>query len=240
MHHTEHAHLEPLDAAKLNLTPPSDMKKTTIMLVEDNPDYREAVSLALEDEAWIEDVRIFGAAEVALRALQVNDNEFSPGIILLDISLPGLSGVEAIQAFQTHCPGVKIIMLTQSDREADVVDAIRRGAAGYLLKSSSMDQLIEGIQSVMEGGAPLDPGVTRHVMHAISGKAGEDADEFHLAKRELEVLRLLSQGMLKKQIANELKISENTVRAHTKQIYRKLGVNNSPAAIDKAHRAGIL
>jgi DNA-binding NarL/FixJ family response regulator len=240
MYHTEHAHLEPLAAPTLNLKPPSDMKKTTIMLVEDNPDYRQAVSLALEDEPWIEDLRIFGAAEVALRALQEDDKQPAPDIILLDISLPGLSGVETIEPFQTHCPGVKVIMLTQSSQKADVIEAVRRGAAGYLLKSSSMDELVEGIQSVMEGGAPLAPGVMLHVMSAIREKPSQATHDHDLSKRELEVLRLTSEGMLKKQIADELQISENTVRTYTKNIYQKLGVNNSAAAIDKAHRAGVL
>ena len=240
MHHAEHAHLEPLAAATLKRRSLFNMKKTSIMLVEDNPDYRQAVSLALEDEPWIKDMRIFGAAEVALRALQADREEPAPGIILLDISLPGLSGVEAIQQFQSLCPEASIIMLTQSNREADVIQAVRQGAAGYLLKSSSMDQLIEGVRTVMKGGAPLDPAVTKHVMKVVSDQGNQAAIEHDLSPRELEVLQLMSEGMLKKQIADELKISEHTVAFHIKHVYRKLDVNNSPAAVSKAYRAGLL
>ena len=241
MHHPKDAHLEPLAAATLSRTKsPIDMKKTNIMLVEDNPDYRQAVSLALADESWIENMRIFGAAEVALRALQTDQQEPAPGIILLDIGLPGLSGVEVIRDFQSLCPQAQIIMLTQSRDQADVIEAIRQGAAGYLLKSASMDQLIEGIRTVMEGGTPLDPSVARHLIDAISGQRHQVADGIELSPRELEVLRLMGEGMLKKQIADVLKISEHTVAFHVKHVYQKLDVNNSPAAIDKAHRAGIL
>ena len=241
MHHPKDAHLEPLAAATLSRTKsPIDMKKTNIMLVEDNPDYRQAVSLALADESWIENMRIFGAAEVALRALQTGQQEPAPGIILLDIGLPGLSGVEVIRDFQSLCPQAQIIMLTQSRDQADVIEAIRQGAAGYLLKSASMDQLIEGIRTVMEGGTPLDPSVARHLIDAISGQRHQVADGIELSPRELEVLRLMGEGMLKKQIADVLKISEHTVAFHVKHVYQKLDVNNSPAAIDKAHRAGIL
>lgn len=241
MHHPKDAHLEPLAAATLSRTKsPIDMKKTNIMLVEDNPDYRQAVSLALADESWIENMRIFGAAEVALRALQTGQQEPAPGIILLDIGLPGLSGVEVIRDFQSLCPQAQIIMLTQSRDQADVIEAIRQGAAGYLLKSASMDQLIEGIRTVMEGGTPLEPSVARHLIDAISGQRHQVADGIELSPRELEVLRLMGEGMLKKQIADVLKISEHTVAFHVKHVYQKLDVNNSPAAIDKAHRAGIL
>ena len=241
MHHPKDAHLEPLAAATLSRTKsPIDMKKTNIMLVEDNPDYRQAVSLALADESWIENMRIFGAAEVALRALQTDPQEPAPGIILLDIGLPGLSGVEVIRDFQSLCPQAQIIMLTQSRDQADVIEAIRQGAAGYLLKSASMDQLIEGIRTVMEGGTPLEPSVARHLIDAISGQRHQVADGIELSPRELEVLRLMGEGMLKKQIADVLKISEHTVAFHVKHVYQKLDVNNSPAAIDKAHRAGIL
>ena len=241
MHHPKDAQLEPLAAATLSRTKSLiDMKKTNIMLVEDNPDYRQAVSLALADESWIENMRIFGAAEVALRALQTGQQEPAPGIILLDIGLPGLSGVEVIRDFQSLCPQAQIIMLTQSRDQADVIEAIRQGAAGYLLKSASMDQLIEGIRTVMEGGTPLDPSVARHLIDAISGQRHQVADGIELSPRELEVLRLMGEGMLKKQIADVLKISEHTVAFHVKHVYQKLDVNNSPAAIDKAHRAGIL
>ena len=241
MHHPKDAQLEPLAAATLSRTKsPIDMKKTNIMLVEDNPDYRQAVSLALADESWIENMWIFGAAEVALRALQTGQQEPAPGIILLDIGLPGLSGVEVIRDFQSLCPQAQIIMLTQSRDQADVIEAIRQGAAGYLLKSASMDQLIEGIRTVMEGGTPLEPSVARHLIDAISGQRHQVADGIELSPRELEVLRLMGEGMLKKQIADVLKISEHTVAFHVKHVYQKLDVNNSPAAIDKAHRAGIL
>ena len=241
MHHPKDAQLEPLAAATLSRTKSLiDMKKTNIMLVEDNPDYRQAVSLALADESWIENMRIFGAAEVALRALQTDPQQPAPGIILLDIGLPGLSGVEVIRDFQSLCPQAQIIMLTQSRDQADVIEAIRQGAAGYLLKSASMDQLIEGIRTVMEGGTPLEPSVARHLIDAISGQRHQVADGIELSPRELEVLRLMGEGMLKKQIADVLKISEHTVAFHVKHVYQKLDVNNSPAAIDKAHRAGIL
>ena len=215
-------------------------KKIRIVLVEDNPQFREAIKLALEDEADLELSRMFGAAEVALRGLQAMSNDEVPDIILLDISLPGINGTDAIPSFSSCCPDAKIIMLTQSKKEADVLQAIQLGVAGYLLKSSSIDEITGGIRSVMNGGATLDPSIAKYVMQVLSKPQATPMLGIALAKRETEILTLISEGHLQKQIADQLKISQNTVADHVKRIYKKLGVQNSPAAITKAFQAGIL
>lgn len=212
-----------------------------IILVEDNPEYRQAIKLALEDEVDLELSRRFGAAEVALRGLQsMAKDEASPDIILLDISLPGISGTDAIASFAACCPDAKIIMLTQSKKEADVLRAVQLGAAGYLLKSSSIDEIVGGIRTVVAGGAPLDPEVAQYVMQTLAKPHADPSLKIDLSPREIEILTLISEGHLKKQIADQLNISENTVADHVKRMYKKLKVQNSPAAIAQAYKGGIL
>jgi DNA-binding NarL/FixJ family response regulator len=137
-------------------------------------------------------------------------------------------------------PGVKIIILTQSDREADVYQAITLGAAGYLLKSSTLTNIIENIRTVMSGGAPLDAKVARYILTTLQAKPSKtEADHPLLSPREMEVLTLMAEGLVKKEIAETLNISTATVVTHTNHIYEKLHANNAPSAIDKAHRLGL-
>ena len=210
------------------------------MLVEDHPEYREVIAIAVGKEPDLELTGFFGAAEVALRSLQDLTTRIEPEIVLLDINLPGMSGLEAIPFFRTAIPDSKIIILSQSDKEADVLRAITKGAAGYLLKSSTVRQIKEGIRSVIEGDAPLDAGVAKYIMQALKAKPLLDQPERALSPRELEILSMLGDGLVKKEIADQLDITYGTVATHVRNIYEKLSVINAPAAITKAYRSGIL
>ncbi len=211
-----------------------------IMLVEDQAAYREVISLALKREASVELTSQFGTAEFALRALQHPKEQDVPDLILLDLNLPRVSGIEAIPWIKEYSPNTKIIILTQSDAEADVLQAIRAGASGYLLKSASPAQITESIRTVMDGGAPLDAGVARFILNTLQGKLPSTKPKTALSDRELEVLSLLASGQAKKEIANQLGISAYTVAYHVKHIYEKLEAVNAPAAISKAYEHGIL
>jgi len=215
-------------------------RKTRIMLVEDHAGYREIITRALKSQPEIDMVSQFGTAEIALRSLLTVTQENTPDLILLDLNLPGISGLEALPLFIKNIPGVKIIILTQSDRKEDVLNAISNGAAGYLLKSATVQQIREGIQTVVSGGASLDPGMARHIMDDMKTNAMRGTHKKLITEREREVLTLLGDELVKKEIADRLNISVSTVVDHVRKIYEKLEVQNAPSAIHKAHNLGIL
>lgn len=215
-------------------------KKIHIILVEDHPEYREVIEMALGREPDMELTGQYGSAERALHDLKHDQKHKATGIILLDINLPGMSGLDAIPLISEACPEAKIIVLSQSDRESDVLKAITLGAAGYLLKSASRRQIIDGIHTVIGGGATLDARVARFILKTLQAKLPKTpAKEPLLSKREMEVLTLLAAGLAQKEIADRLSIGGTTVVTHINHIYEKLGVTNAPAAVDKAHRSGL-
>lgn len=217
------------------------MKPTTnVMIVEDHPEYRAMVELALEKEPGMELAGQFGTAESALRSLEERREPRIPDVILLDLNLPGIAGLEAIPRFKPVVPDARIIILTQSDREADVLKAITLGAAGYLLKSATVSQITDGIRTVMGGGASLDASVATFILGTLRAKLPTQQLEQLLTDRELEVLTLLADGLVKKEIADRLNISTTTVVSHVARIYEKFNVQNAPAAIAKAFQSGIL
>lgn len=215
-------------------------KKIRILMIEDHPEFRETVAFVLNRSEDLELVSQFGNAELALRSLQDPKEDNDINIILLDLNLPGISGLEAIPWIKDYNPKSKIIVLSQSDAEADVLRAIQSGAEGYLLKSSTMDQIKQGIRSVNAGGATLDPELAKFVLHTLQTKLPKDKDKtIDLTKREYQVLEAVADGLSQKQVGTKLKISSYTVTDHLKNIYDKLKVQNAPQAIAKAYRSGI-
>jgi len=209
------------------------------MLVEDHPEYRDAIELALAKESGMELTSQFGTAERALRNLKHAKKYKVPDVILLDLNLPGMDGLDALPLFSAALPTVKIIILTQSDREADVLKAITLGAAGYLLKSATLKQITEGIRKVYRGGASLDSKVAQFILKTLKTILPPDEIKQSLTEREMEVLTLLAEGCVKKEIADRLCISSTTVVTHVSHIYEKLNATNAPSAINKAYRMGI-
>lgn len=221
---------------------PSAMKNRTIqvMLVEDSPDYRLVIEHALEMEPDIELAGQYGTSEIALRALENDRSRLRPDLILLDLRLPGIDGLESLPWFRKARPKAKIVILTQSNAESDVLKAIQLGAAGYLLKSSTSDQLIDGIRSAIQGGATLDASIARFILDTLQSTLPNETPESLLSNRQMDILTLLADGLVKKEIAAQLKISVSTVNTHVEHIYQKLEAANAPAAISNAYIKGIL
>ena len=215
-------------------------RKIKIMLVEDHPKYRKVIEMALEDDPDMEVIDILGAAEIALRRVQDRPGRDAPDVVLLDLNLPGMSGLEALPWLKKYIPDTNVIVLTQSDAEADVLRAIQEGATGYLLKSSTVRQIKEGIRTVMDGGSTLDGKVAKFMMAAWNKGDSKDVMESALSQRELEILTLISEGLVKKEIGDRLNIGYGSVATYTRRIYEKLEVVNAPAAISKAYQHGIL
>ncbi|MGJ8723910.1 MAG: response regulator [Roseibacillus sp.] len=213
-------------------------EKTKLVLVEDSDEYRHVIQFAFRDDPAIDLVGMFGTAEQALRSLENKAACAVPDVILLDLNLPGISGLEALPELARLTPESKILILTQSENEADVLNAIRLGAAGYLLKSSSIQELRTGIESVARGGASVDPRMALFLLNTFREEQAHG--DSVLSDREREILSLISQGLARKEIAEQLNISHKTVANHIAHIFEKLNVPNSPAAINKAHQMGLL
>lgn len=210
-----------------------------IMLVEDNPDYLRTLSLAVSIEAGFDLVGQYGTAEEALLKFEKMVGREAPDMILLDMNLPGKSGLQALTCFRKRNKAIKIIVLTQSDREADVLAAIAAGANGYLLKGAMRKTIFDGIRSVINGGVTIDPKVANYIIEKFKSKEVFTKGNC-LSRRELEILTLLSEGYVQKEISERLKITNNTVSTYIRRIYIKLEVNNAPAAISTGFRRGLL
>lgn len=212
-----------------------------VILIEDNPEYRYAIELSLKNDPAITLSKQFGTAELALRELEPSGSSLqSPDLILLDLNLPGMSGHETIPWLKEYTPKTKIIVLTQSDKDTDVIKALKLGASGYLLKSALIENIQAAILNVMQGGGALDPKVIPTVLEKMERHTDTDAPDVSLTPREHEILSLLAEGLQKKEIATDLAIGLETVNTHIKNIYLKLEVVNAPAAISKAYQTGIL
>jgi len=210
-----------------------------ITLIEDNRDYRDIISLILGAESDIELLSQFGTAEAALRELKAIPAGTTPDLILLDLRLPGMGGLEALPHFREALPKTPIIVLTQSDHEVDVLAAISLGAAGYLLKSSTLEKLTEGVRTVMSSGAALDANIAGFILKKLQSQLAPQEINTVLTPREFEILTLLSNGLVKKEIADQLNISFATVDTHIRHIYEKLDVQNAHSAVRKAFNLGL-
>jgi DNA-binding NarL/FixJ family response regulator len=206
--------------------------KKTVMVVEDDRGLREQITKIL---AMADDVDCIGVYTSAERALpQILDKK--PDIVLMDIKLPGMSGIQGVAEIMKSCPGIQVIMVTVYADSERIFSALKAGASGYMLKSDSPDYLLGAIRDVSNGGVPMTSSIARKVIKhfQVIGLSPRETD--NLSNRELEVLELLAQGLIYKEIGDKLNIGVTTVRTYVKNICYKMHVRSRIEAVAK-HRA---
>ena len=201
----------------------------SVAIVEDNSGIRRSLELLLNESPGFRCACACGSAEEALRLLP----RATPDVVLMDIHLPNLSGIECTARLKELLPRVQVIMITVYADVEKVFSALRAGASGYLLKRSAPEKILEAITEVSAGGAPMTSEIARKVVEAFKAPRPTARVEDELTRREQEILELLSQGFANKEIAQNLNISFDTVRWHLKQIYDKLHVRSRTEAVAK-------
>lgn len=207
-----------------------------VMIIEDDDTYRESLRALINES---ENLTCPHACESCEEALAILAKDFVPEIILLDIKLPGMSGIEGIRKIKARSPATHIIMLTVFDDDDKIFNALCQGATGYLLKSASAEKIKEAIQDVVCGGAAMSPSIASKVLH-IFAQYSQPKQEYGLTTREKEILQLLVDGMSKKHVADRLSISLFTVDTHLKNIYAKLHVHSQIDVIAKTLKEHLL
>jgi len=205
-----------------------------IIVFEDNPDLRAGICQLLNDE---DRFIVMGDFENCTRVIE-HIEDLKPDVILMDIDMPVLTGIEAVKLIRQTNKRVHIIMLTVFDDNTHVLDAICAGASGYLLKKSIPEKLVTSIDEVLAGGAPMSPSIAKMVIASMHQH--KDAEYYNLTSREKEVLQLLAKGNSFKMMASELFISIDTVRSHIKKIYEKLQVHSQTEAVSKAYNEKLI
>ena len=194
---------------------------TTVLLVDDHPMVRAGLATLI---STTDDLQIIGEAESGEQAISTTV-DLVPDVVLMDLSMPGIGGVEATRRILEQQPQVKVVVLTSFADQERVTDALAAGAIGYLLKDCDSRELLAAIRSAALGHAPLDPRVARALLPSTTPSVQET-----LSVRELQVLRLLAKGLANKQIGRALGITERTVKVHVGHVFRRLGVTDRTSA----------
>ena len=220
----------------MNTNSSTDDQSITLWVVEDNDAYRDTIAALVDSTEGMHCIHAFQSCEKALKALE---DDFAPEIILMDIGLPGISGIEGLRRIKAISPSTGLIMLTVIDDEKQIFEAICSGASGYLLKSAPPHEIIGAVRQVLGGGAPMDARIARKVLDMFS-RLSVPMGEYGLTGREKEILRLMVDGFTAKGIAERLFLSLRTIDTHVKNIYMKLHVHSRSAAVAKAFRERLL
>ena len=212
-------------------------KRISVWIVDDNKSFCVVLSEALNRSNSVICEKYFYSSRMAIEYLETMNHP--PQVILLDIKMPGTKGVDAIALLKRIAPSTDIIMLTSYDFDMDIRTSLKRGASGYLLKSSQPLDIIRAIETVQKGGTPLDPMITQRMTDAYIAVKPE-SDSYNLSVREREVIRWITQGLNSAEVAQQLSITYNTVETHIKNIFHKLDVSNRHAMVAKAIKERIV
>jgi DNA-binding NarL/FixJ family response regulator len=205
-------------------------ERTEIWIVEDNVFFQECLIELINNENDLICTHSFNSCEATLQQME---SGATPSIILLDIGLPGMSGLAGIQKFKQFAPDTQIIIITVHEESENIFQAICAGAAGYLLKNSPAEKIIEAIHDVQNGGSPINVQIARKVLTAFAALNSPSAD-YDLTSREREILLQMIDGLTKKEIGEKLSLSHHTIDTYIRRIYEKLHVNKRSKAVAKA------
>jgi DNA-binding NarL/FixJ family response regulator len=211
--------------------------KIRVAIFDDNPNRRDGLHVLIDAMETMECVGMYNDCRDIIR----NIEHSKPDVVLMDINMPYVDGVEGVKAIRTRFPKLKILMQTVFEDDEKIFSAIYAGADGYLLKQAHPMKLIDAISEVIDGGAPMTPSVAKKVLQFFGKTATKNTSEgFQLTKRELEILAFLVQGSSYKMIAERCAISYNTVNSHISKIYEKLHVSSATEAVTLALREGLV
>lgn len=215
-----------------------EKKKHEIAIVEDNVKIRDLIQQFLNMQEDIACRNAFSSVENLLSVMREGD---VPEIVLMDIDLEGMSGIDGMKLIKSKYPNIEIIMLTVYHDSHKIFNSLRSGASGYLLKHTSLPEIKEAIEVVIQGGSPMSPQIARKVITHFSGPVdeAEEKSDSGLTMREHEIVVGLVDGLSYKMIADRMNISIDTVRAHIRNIYKKLHVNSKAEVIAKSLRGEI-
>ena len=222
-------------------TPAIGPDRVRVLIADDHALFRRGLIMVLESEP---DIEVVAEAQDGAEVIAKTE-EFVPDVVLMDVRMPKLNGIEAARTIREMVPSVKIVMLTVSDEEDDLFDAIKAGANGYLLKEISIEEVADAIRSVTTGQSLLSPSMASKLLNEFNALA-KQADEKprlaapRLTTRELEVLKLVAQGMSNRDVAEQLFIAENTVKNHVRNILEKLQLHSRMEAVVYAVREKLL
>ncbi|MBS1600226.1 MAG: response regulator transcription factor [Bacteroidetes bacterium] len=207
------------------------MPGITLSIVEDLSEVRESLENLVRDSDEFLFISSYHNAETARERIP----EEQPQIVIMDINLPGMSGVECIRKIRDACPHTQFIMYTIFEDDDKVFDALEAGAHGYLLKKTPKEKILEALIEMHNGGAPMSTDIARKVIKSFQRHHKFDSKKNLLTQKETEVLQLLAKGFLYKEIGEKLHISINTVKQHIHNLYEKLHVSNRTEAINKLY-----
>ncbi|HET7522935.1 MAG TPA: response regulator transcription factor [Acidimicrobiales bacterium] len=224
------------------MSEPSDDDVIRVLIADDQALFRRGLYVVLGTE---ENIEVVAEAEDGEQAI-AKAEEMAPDVVLMDVRMPRVNGIEAAQRIRELLPSTKILMLTVSDEEDDLYEAIKAGANGYLLKEISVEEVAEAIRAVVQGQSLISPSMASKLLNEFNSLARQAAEKKEqlpapvLTARELEVLKLVARGMSNRDVADQLYISENTVKNHVRNILEKLHLHSRMEAVMYAVRKRLL
>lgn len=207
-----------------------------VAIVEDQPEIREGLAALIDGTSGYRCIGAFRSMEEALARIHAP----LPQVVLIDIGLPGMSGIEGIRALKARFADVLVLVLTIYDDDERIFEAMCAGACGYLLKKTPPARLLDSIKEVVEGGAPMSPEVARRVIDLFRDIRPPEHADYHLTPHETRLLKLLVDGHNYKSAAVELRVSVNTISFHMRRVYEKLQVHSKSEAVAKALRQRLI
>ncbi len=203
------------------------MKTIQVAIVEDTQDIREGLALLIGSSEGFSCTDVFSNAEDALAEL----TRIKPDVVLTDINLPGMSGIDLVKALKPSIPATQFLMCSVYEDDESIFQSLKNGATGYLLKNSTPLKILSSIQEISAGGSPMSSSIARRVI--ASFQSNIPSKDYDLSEREKEILQYLSEGHMYKEVASSLFISIDTVRTHIRKIYEKLEVHSRTEALNK-------